>query len=466
MNLRIKSIQRSRTLTASLLVFGLVLMFFSCHQSNASEILGKENNNTATTPIKNIVVIVQGGRSFDHYFGTFPRADGYPNGIKIPVDPVNKTDSTFIQPFHIEQEENDQIDELKHDFEAYNISLNGGKMNGFILAQEDALDHSKFVMGYYDSRDIPYYWKFASEYVLADKFFSSSMTSILRNSLYFISAHPGTYENKVPDKGLNINRTIFDMLENNKLSWKVYIENYDEILNSSKKIVKRYYNEIPILAIPRFSTNQTLNSNIVDLSNYYLDIQKNEFPAVAYIYMTDSNEEAPADVKSHSEAAIMSIYSLMKSKYWNSSAIFLTYRESGGWYDHELPPKIDEERHGYRVPTIIISPYSKKGYVDHNFYDPSSILKFIEYSYGLPPLAKRDASANNLTSGFDFSQVPRKPLFLSGIDEESHQLINLKSTDGVRTVYGMSLAVILVVGFVWYCLERRAKHLTNYQHKH
>jgi phospholipase C len=461
MNFPIKYIQRSRTLRASLLAFGLIVVFFSCNQSNASEILREEHKNNATTPIKHIVVIIQGGRSFDHYFGTFPKADGYPNEIKIPVDPINKTDSSFIEPFHIEEEENDEIDELEHDAEAYNISLNGGKMDGFILAQKNEQDNSKFVMGYYDSRDIPYYWKFASEYVLADKFFSPSMTSILRNSLYFISAHPGIYESKVPDSGLNINKTIFDMLENNKISWKVYIENYDKILNSSKKRVERYYDDIPVLAISRFITNQTLNSNIVDLSNYYLDIKQNNFPAVAYIYMTDSNEEAPADVKSHSEAATMSVYSLMKSKYWNHSAIILTYSESGGWYDHELPPKIDEERHGFRVPTIIISAYSKKGYVDHNFYDPTSILKFIEYSYGLPPLAKRDASANNLTSGFDFSQVPRKPLFLSGITEEAHQLLNLKNTDGVRTIYGMSLVVVLVIGGLWYYLERRRKTLSR-----
>jgi phospholipase C len=99
----------------------------------------------------------------------------------------------------------------------------------------------------------------------------------------------------------------------------------------------------------------------------------------------------------------------MKSPYWNSTAIILTWDEYGGFYDHVAPPQIDKYGLGFRVPAIIISPYAKAGYIDHTQYSFGSILKFIEWRFNLPPLTARDAHANNLLNAFDFSQKPRPP---------------------------------------------------------
>ncbi|HEX2299239.1 MAG TPA: alkaline phosphatase family protein, partial [Pseudonocardiaceae bacterium] len=96
------------------------------------------------------------------------------------------------------------------------------------------------------------------------------------------------------------------------------------------------------------------------------------------------------------------IEAVRNSPYWPSAAIIVTYDDFGGWYDHVAPPAIDQWGPGGRVPTLIISPYARKGYVDHTLYDATSILKFIEWRYGLAPLGSRDAESNNLLAAFQF----------------------------------------------------------------
>jgi len=107
------------------------------------------------------------------------------------------------------------------------------------------------------------------------------------------------------------------------------------------------------------------------------------------------------------------IQALMQSDSWNSSAFFLTYDDWGGWYDHVPPPQVDDRGYGFRVPSLLVSPYARKGQIDHTLLDHTSILKFIEGNWGIPPLAERDAKANNLTSAFDFSGSPRPPVFIA-----------------------------------------------------
>ena len=108
----------------------------------------------------------------------------------------------------------------------------------------------------------------------------------------------------------------------------------------------------------------------------------------------------------------------MQSDSWDSSAFFLTYDDWGGWYDHVPPPQIDERGYGFRVPSLLVSPYARKGRIDHTLLDHTSILKFIEENWSIPPLAERDAKANNFTSAFDFSGSPRAPVFISSTREQ------------------------------------------------
>ena len=95
------------------------------------------------------------------------------------------------------------------------------------------------------------------------------------------------------------------------------------------------------------------------------------------------------------------------SQYWDRCVIFITWDDFGGFYDHVPPPQVDSMGLGFRVPCLIVSPYAKKGYVDHTQYEHSSICKFAESLYDLPAMTARDAAANDMMNAFDFTQKPR-----------------------------------------------------------
>lgn len=111
------------------------------------------------------------------------------------------------------------------------------------------------------------------------------------------------------------------------------------------------------------------------------------------------------------------INTIMKSKYWNSTAIILAWDDYGGFYDHVAPPKLDKFGLGFRVPALVISPYSKPGYIDHTQYSFESILKFIEWRFGIPPHTYRDANANNLLNALDFGQRTLRPPHIVPLDK-------------------------------------------------
>jgi phospholipase C len=117
----------------------------------------------------------------------------------------------------------------------------------------------------------------------------------------------------------------------------------------------------------------------------------------------------------------------MKSEYWESCSIFLTWDDWGGWYDHVAPPQVDSFGLGFRVPCLVISPYAKRGYIDHTQSDFCSILKFIETTYSLPPLTQRDANNSDMSNAFDFSLSPRPLLILPGIYQPDHYPLVEKS---------------------------------------
>ena len=320
----------------------------------------------------------------------------------------------LIEPFHLE---NTKTPNLKYGPLVYEKSYNYGFMDGFIFAQNDNPTKSKdiqksdnptIVMGYYNNSEIRSYWDLASNFVLADNFFGASSQTDLTNNLYLFTAEEGNFKKYVPPRGLSINSTILDLLEKKQITWKVYVENYDSNLNYTNEddSSKRYLTLNPILGIPRFVDNATLNERIQDLTNYFHDL-KNNFPSVSYIILPDSHESSPKDILKGQESVISLIISLMESKYWKNSVFILTYSGSGGWYDHVPPPINSEYEHGFRVPTLFISPYSHKGTVDSTFYDTLSILKFIEYNFNLNPIDSRDSLSNNILPAFDFNKPPR-----------------------------------------------------------
>jgi phospholipase C len=174
---------------------------------------------------------------------------------------------------------------------------------------------------------------------------------------------------------------------------------------------------VPLLSFDRFLDDPELSSHIVDLSEYYKDLQNGTLPAVSYVLLLGATEHPISDPGLGEKATQTMVQALMQSDSWKSSAFFLTYDDWGGWYDHVAPPQVDERGYGFRVPSMLISPYAKQGHIDHTLLDHTSILKFIEENWNIPPLAERDAKANNFTTAFNFSAGPRPPVFVSSTRE-------------------------------------------------
>ena len=364
------------------------------------------------TPIQHFVVLMQENHTFDNYFGTYPGANGIQPGTCIPVDPFDKTNTECVEPFHIGDR---PIDDLDHSLSTFKLQYNDGKMNGFVYALNQRNQNGAMAMGYYDDRDLPYYWNLADEYVLFDHFFSSDHGGSFANHMYWVSAHPGG--DSVSENGYADVPTIFDRLEERGVSWKFYVQNYDPEItyrslsnfsgNRASQVIW-----VPLLNIDRFLDDPKLSSHIVDLNQYFVDLENGTLPEVAYIAPSGASEHPPGSIRSGQKFVKSLIQALMRSESWDSSAFLLLYDDWGGWYDHVKPPQVDANGYGMRVPGLLISPYARRGYIDSTMLDFTSVLKFIEENWNLKPLAARDSQAKSFMSAFDFSISPREPVFI------------------------------------------------------
>ncbi len=425
------------------------------------EILKGHLNNTYDTSGQLIYIPFENNakKHIANTSASSPELDGiYMNGTSYRDVTMQQT--SYFKPFAL----NETLTDAPEDGpKVYETSYNNRLMNGFLFVQQISGKDPNLVMGYYDDQELPYYWQFASDFVLADNFFAPSMDTGLGVHQYLYTATSIDYPRNTTFRGfLDLNRTIFDELHEGGLPWKVYVENYDSTLNYTNDSTRknRYINLLT--AIPRFVDNKTLNSNIVDLVEYFRDLHSNNFPAVSYVVAPESDESSPRDAKEGQEFVASLVAALMKSKHWDDSVFILTYRESGGWYDHVRPPVLNGEKYGFRVPTLIISPFAKNGYVDSTIYDTTSILKFIEYNYGLSPLSTRDAYANNLLNAFNFNQAPRKASIYNesiiGHGESGNER-NIQS-DNVTRVYYLYVIIIgsmTLTGLIFWCWMLRGK---------
>jgi phospholipase C len=318
-------------------------------------------------------------------------------------------------------------------------------------------------MGYYDGSDIPYYWNLADEYVLFDRFFSSAKDGSFSNHMYWVAAiPPGDGKGEELAKSLANSPTIFDRLQEAGISWKFYVQNYDPTItyrnlgnvgNRASQVVW-----VPLLNIDRFLDDPDLSSHIVDLNEYFVDLENGTLPAVAYIIPSGASEHPPQYPATGQRFVKNLIQELMRSSSWESSAFLLTYDDWGGWYDHVAPPQVDKYGYGPRVPTLLVSPYARRGHIDSTELDFTSILKFIEENWNLEPLAERDAKANNFLTAFDFEQTPRSPQFLPSTRETATTL-KKAPTIVIYSAYGLALVLsVLAVGVAILRSMRQKNH--------
>jgi hypothetical protein len=309
------------------------------------------------TPIKHFVVLMQENHSFDNYFGTFRGANGIPANTCMPVGQARRP---CVRPFHLG---GGSTPDLAHEAGSH-------RMDGFIrAASRNRQSVARSVMGYYDGRDLPFYWNVAEEYVLFDRFFAASPNGSLANHRLWVSG-------------------VFRRLRDRGISWKFYVQDYDPRLGVGSGQAVR----VPVRN-PR---------RVVDLDQYYVDLERGRLPAVAYIAPAGASEHPPGRIAAGATLTRALVTALARSSAWDSSAFLWTYDESGGWFDHVRPPP----GAGFRVPALLVSPYARRGFVDGTPLDTTSIPAFIERNWGLG----RHIQARGFRRAFDFSRPPREPI--------------------------------------------------------
>jgi phospholipase C len=388
---------------------------------------GGASQSTAVTPagsakIQHIVFIVKENRSFDEYFGQFPGANGTKSG-KLSNGQMIPLGQTPDQVPH----------DIGHDWFSGIEVIDGGKMDLFdINYGANVGDYLAFTQ--MSQQDIPNYWTYAQKFVLADAMFSSLHGPSLPNHLYTIAGQSDNVVS-VPNEvdptskgwgcdsvapitaqflqsdGSLINlapcfdiQTLGDVLDAHQISWKYYSGLYGEsgyqwnVYNNIKHI--RY--------------GQEWSSRTADQAQFDNDARSGNLPTVAWLTAPNEMTEHPDYSTCYGENwTVDKINSIMQGPDWSSTAIFLTWDDFGGFYDHVAPPQIDRFGLGPRVPLIIISPYAKAGTVVHTQYEFSSVLKFIETRFALPALGTRDVAASDMTDAFDFTQSPLPPAVLN-----------------------------------------------------
>ena len=398
-----------------------------------------------TTPIEHLVVVMQQNHTFDNYFGTYPGANGTPPDTCMPISITTTNSEDCITPFRIGFY---PLEDLSHSSSTFEYQYQNGEMSGFVEALTRMNQDGNLTMGYYSEEDIPFYWNLADEFVLFDNYFSSAHTGSITNRMFSISGKPGAEFNRIPEKGFGDIPTIFDKLQERGISWKYYIKDYDPALNYRNLQELDYLPPqvqwVPLLGFDRFLDDPDLYSRIVDLEEYYVDLENGTLPAVSYVLLLGATEHPLSELTLGQRTTRTMVQMLMQSDVWESSALLITYDDWGGWYDHVSPPQVDEYGYGFRVPALLVSAYARQGYIDHTQLDHTSILKFIEENWGIEPLAARDAKANNFLSAFDFTIPPREPMFISGTRDQAQASVQPRRFV-IYIAYGAALLVAFFI---------------------
>ena len=448
---------------------------FHVFRKRASSLVnGPVADETGIHKIQHIVIIMQENRSFDSYFGTYPGADGIQmrNGVPVACVP-DPAPHTCIRPYH---DPSDVNFGGPHNQAAARADIDDGKMDGFIAnaevkpqtrcAGEEDPECGGYahpdVMGYHDARELPNYWSYAQHYVLQDRMFEPNASWSLPAHLYMVSewsalctkkGDPMTCRGEMqrpelppdfePVKGQERPDPDYAwtdltyLLHRAHVSWAYYVvsgtepdcEN-DEATCPPRALRAKtpgIWNPLPFFDTVK--EDRELD-NVKAASNFYRAAANGTLPAVSWICPSHVYSEHPSARISAGQAYVTGlINAVMRGPDWNSTAIFLAWDDWGGFYDHVVPPKIDAQGYGLRVPALVISPYARVGYIDHQTLSFDAYVKFIEDDFlngaridpktdGRPdprPGVREDApQLGDLRADFDFDQAPRPPLILKG----------------------------------------------------
>ena len=391
--------------------------------------------------VNHVIFMLQENRSFDTYFGQLPaywQANGFPSqqfdGIPSNASNPNFAGTGTVSAYHIATECTENLtpswDESHLDWNLKDPTSSTATMDGFVYnAAKFAMD-SKYTdiagiraMGYYDASDLNYYYFMASNFATSDRWFSPALDRTQINRMYLFAATsqgyaypPGT---DASDNAPLTATTIFDALQSAGISWKIYETDPDSTY---------------LTQFAKYASPNPLPPNVVPATQFLTDAQNGTLPAVSLIeggYSSGLDEHPDNNVQSGAVYVAGLINGFMASSSWKDSVFILTYDEAGGLYDH-VPPQAtvnpdgiapidlqpgdictsgtgancDFNYTGFRIPMIVVSPFTKRNYVSHSVADYTAILKLIETRFDLPSLTKRDAAQIDMTEFFDFQNVP------------------------------------------------------------
>jgi phospholipase C len=416
--------------------------------------------------IRHVVIIMQENRSFDNYFGTYPGADGIPmtNGVPTVCNPDPGT-KLCIRPYHDTRDRNaggphDTVDAIK--------DVNGGKMDGFerqarkgrFLACHNTdnpgcslTPKAPDVMGYHDWHEIPNYWNYARQFVLQDHMFEADDSWSLPAHLALVSGWTArcsrhgdpmschsalTAPFGATGKGKKVDYPWTDLtwlMHRFHVSWRYYVANGSQPDCTDNMM---FCPHVPQSAqtpgiwnpLPRFDDvkHDHQLGNIQPLRDFFHAADHGKLPAVSWITPSQGvSEHPPALISAGQTYVTHLIDAIMRGPNWKSTAIFLGWDDWGGFYDHVKPPHVDGEGYGLRVPALVISPYARRGYIDHQVLSSDAYLKFIEDDFlhgrridphtdgrpdSRPDVRENVKILGNLAHDFDFDQKPRPALIL------------------------------------------------------
>ncbi len=431
--------------------------------------------------IKHVIIILQENRSFDSYFGTYPGAVGIPmqNGTPTVCNPDPQT-NTCVAPFHDIYDLNgggphgllDSIADTDH-----------GTMDGFVKRvvgmQKDCYNPQDpacrpggiknnaaepDVMGYHTSAEIPNYWTYAKDFVLNDHMFEAVKSWSLPDHLFQVSGWSARCTSKRPssckgnifgpysvdqfDKAvtqeLATGTTDIDLawtdltwlMFRHHVSWGYFIQTgsqpdcNNDSAETCASVAQNYKTPGIWNPLPLFTDVQAdhQKKNVQPLNNFYHQAKAGDLPAVSWVTPSQLDSEHPPASVHQGQAYVTSLVnSVMKSPDWKSSAIFLSWDDWGGFYDNVLPPTVDLSGYGLRVPSMVISPYARPGYIDHQTLSSDAYLKFVEDDFlggarlnpktdgrpdPRPDVREKAQQLGNLANDFNFSQAPLKPVLL------------------------------------------------------
>jgi phospholipase C len=433
--------------------------------------------------IRHVIIIMQENRSFDSYFGTFPGADGIPglagNPGRLPCIP-DPEHHDCVRPYVDHADVNGGGPHSERNALA---DIDNGHMNGFI-AQAQSGRHSCLnlvdpactnslksdVMGYHTESDIPNYWTWAKDFVLQDHMFESDDSWSLPAHLYLLSEwsaycrrandpascanndqtprseHPPNtptpYDGEAGAPNRGTDQPIFAwtdityLLHRHHVSWRYYVvpgaqpDCANPAAETCAPVAQNSSTPGIWNPLPWFDTVREDHQlgDIQSVSNFYADARAGTLPAVTWVVPSAAVSEHPPAPVSWGQSYVTSLIdAAMRSPDWNSTAIFLAWDDWGGFYDHVPPPAVDENGYGIRVPGLVISPYAKRGYIDHQILSFDAYNKFIEDDFlggarldpatdgrpdPRPDVRENNTILGNLVSDFDFNQTPRAPVLL------------------------------------------------------